>query len=54
MGLNLESYARTFSTDATIDHVAVEKHIKKLEELDRYLPKMQSYILVQNTVELEV
>ncbi|CAM3403538.1 LuxR C-terminal-related transcriptional regulator [Zobellia roscoffensis] len=51
MGLNLESYARTFSTDATIDHTAVEKHIKKLEELDRYLPKMQSYILVQNTVD---
>ncbi|SDM15329.1 response regulator transcription factor [Kriegella aquimaris] len=48
--MNLESYERTFSTNDKIDHDAVKKHIKKLEELDQYLPKLQSFILVQNTV----
>ncbi|MEO9892595.1 LuxR C-terminal-related transcriptional regulator [Aurantibacter sp.] len=49
--MNLESYEKTFSTNATIDYTAVDKHIKKLAELDQYLPKLQSYILVQNTVD---
>ncbi|WP_209400791.1 LuxR C-terminal-related transcriptional regulator [Pseudozobellia sp. WGM2] len=48
--MNLESYERTFSTNDKIDHLAVKKHIRKLEELDQYLPKLQSFILVQNTV----
>lgn len=48
--MNLESYEKTFSTNDKIDHEAVKKHIAKLEELDQYLPRLQSFILVQNTV----
>ncbi len=48
--MNLESYERTFSTNDKINHGAVKKHIEKLAELDQYLPRLQSFILVQNTL----
>lgn len=47
--MNLESFEKTFSTLAIIDPGTVKRHIEKLAELDRYLPKSQSFILVQNT-----
>ena len=47
--MNLESFEKTFSTIAEIDQGKVKKHIQKLAELDQYLPKLQTFILVQNT-----
>jgi DNA-binding CsgD family transcriptional regulator len=47
--MNLEAFQKTFSTYKEIDGEVVKNHVKKLSELNFYMPKLQSYILVQNT-----
>ncbi|MBM1105429.1 PAS domain-containing protein [Aurantibacter crassamenti] len=48
--MDLEFYANIFSTDHKVEKAVLKKHIEKLEELDQYLPRLQSFIMVQDTV----
>lgn len=45
----LDLFDEIFSTQKEYEGTVVEKHIKKLKELDKYLPPMNSFFIVSNT-----
>lgn len=48
--MNLELFEKVFSTDEKVNQEAIKKHISKIKELSAYLPKTQSYFMIQDTV----
>lgn len=52
--MNLELFEKVFSTDEKINQEIIKKHISKIKELSTYLPKTQSYFMIQDTVNKSV
>ena len=48
--MDLEIFEKVFSTDEKVDQNTIKKHIAKIKELSAYLPKTQSYFMIQDTV----
>jgi DNA-binding CsgD family transcriptional regulator len=46
----LDLFTEIFKTHKEYNGSVIEKHINKLKELDEYLPRMQSYFIVTNTI----
>jgi transcriptional regulator of NAD metabolism len=43
--MNLELFEKVFSTDEKVNQEVIRKHISKIKELSKYLPKTQSYFM---------
>ena len=48
--MNLDVFEKVFSTDEKINQETIRTHISKIKELSAYLPKTQSYFMIQDTV----
>lgn len=48
--MNLELFEKVFSTDEKVNQETIRRHISKIKELSAYLPKTQSYFMIQDTV----
>ncbi|WP_088322918.1 LuxR C-terminal-related transcriptional regulator [Polaribacter tangerinus] len=48
--MNLELFEKVFSTIDKVNQDVINRHLKKIKELSVYLPKTQSYFMLQDTV----
>lgn len=52
--MDLEFFEKVFSSNDTINQDTIREHIAKIKELSEYLPKSQSYFMIQDSVNQSV